>query len=302
MRGFSKNSLIFLMNFNKDINQAYIYIAPAVILVTLICIYPIIRTFVMSFTDNDGLNPANFIGFENYVKLFLDPNYITPIKNTIIWTVMASFFPVTIGFLFAYSIQFLPRSNFFQILIYLPATVSAAAAGVLFGFILDKSGLFNQLLEIFGFGHLTRDWLFRSPENTYSMIGAYTWQATGINMMIFLVGLQGLPKEQMEAAKIDGAGGLTLIFKIVIPMIMPYFVIASLLALINSFRVFDSVWVMTMGGPARYSETLAVTMYREGFVIFDLGYAAAVAVLISLVGLIFSYLYLKSVLLKEDVT
>ena len=290
------------MNFNKDTNQAYLYIAPAVILVSLICIYPIIRTFIMSFTDNDGLNPANFIGFDNYIKLFLDPNYIIPIKNTIIWTVLATVFPVAIGFLFAYSIQFLPRSNFFQILIYIPATVSAAAAGVLFGFILDKSGLINQVLALIGFEHLNRDWLFRAPENTYSMIGAYTWQATGINMMIFLVGLQGLPKEPMEAAKIDGAKGFTLIFKIVIPMIMPYFVIASLLALINSFRIFDSVWVMTMGGPGRYSETLAVTMYREGFIIFDLGYAAAVAVLISLVGLVFSYYYLKSVLTKEDVS
>ena len=290
------------MNFNKDTNQAYLYIAPAVILVSLICIYPIIRTFIMSFTDNDGLNPANFIGFDNYIKLFLDPNYIIPIKNTIIWTVLATVFPVAIGFLFAYSIQFLPRSNFFQILIYIPATVSAADAGVLFGFILDKSGLFNQVLALIGFEHLNRDWLFRAPENTYSMIGAYTWQATGINMMIFLVGLQGLPKEPMEAAKIDGAKGFTLIFKIVIPMIMPYFVIASLLALINSFRIFDSVWVMTMGGPGRYSETLAVTMYREGFIIFDLGYAAAVAVLISLVGLVFSYYYLKSVLTKEDVS
>ena len=290
------------MSLNQDKTQAYLYVAPAVILVGIICIYPIFRTLIMSFTDNDGLNPENFIGIKNYVRLFLEPNYITPIKNTILWTIFATIFPVTIGFLFAYSMQFLPRSNYFQILVYLPATVSAAAAGVLFGFILDKSGLFNQILSLFGFEHLTRDWLFRAPENTYSMIGAYTWQATGINMMIFIVGLQGLPKEPMEAAKIDGAKGLTLIFKVVVPMIMPYFVIASLLALINSFRVFDQVWVMTMGGPGRYSETLAVTMYREGFVIFDLGYAAAVAVLISSVGLIFSYFYLKSVLTKEDVS
>ena len=285
----------------KDKNQAYFYVAPAVILVGLICIYPILRTLVMSFTDNDGLNPAKFIGFDNYVRLFLDPNYITPIYNTIIWTVFATVFPVAIGFLFAYSMQFLPRSNYFQILVYLPATVSAAAAGVLFGFILDKSGLINQILSLIGYDHLVRDWLFRAPENTYSMIGAYTWQTTGINMMIFIVGLQGMPKEQLEAAKIDGAKGLTLVLKIVIPMIMPYFVIASLLALINSFRVFDQVWVMTQGGPGRYSEVLAVTMYREGFVLFDLGYAASVAVLISLVGLVFSYFYLRSVLVKEDV-
>ena len=174
---------------NKDKNQAYFYVAPAVILVGLICIYPIVRTLVMSFTDNDGLNPANFIGFKNYIRLFLDPNYITPIYNTVIWTVFATIFPVAIGFLFAYSMQFLPRSNYFQILVYLPATVSAAAAGVLFGFILDKSGLINQILSFIGYDHLVRDWLFRAPENTYSMIGAYTWQSTGINMMIFILDL-----------------------------------------------------------------------------------------------------------------
>ena len=84
----------------KDKNQAYFYVAPAVILVGLICIYPILRTLVMSFTDNDGLNPAKFIGLDNYVRLFSDPNYITPIYNTIIWTVFATVFPVAIGFLF----------------------------------------------------------------------------------------------------------------------------------------------------------------------------------------------------------
>ena len=124
------------MSLNQDKTQAYLYVAPAVILVGIICIYPIFRTLIMSFTDNDGLNPENFIGIKNYVRLFLDPNYITPIKNTILWTIFATIFPVTIGFLFAYSMQFLPRSNYFQILVYLPATVSAAAAGVLFGFIL----------------------------------------------------------------------------------------------------------------------------------------------------------------------
>jgi len=104
--------------FNKDNNQAYLYIAPAAILVSLICLYPILRTLVMSFTDNDGLNPSKFIGFDNYVRLFSDPNYVTPIVNTIIWTVFATVLPVTIGFIFAYSMQFLPKSNYFQVLAY----------------------------------------------------------------------------------------------------------------------------------------------------------------------------------------
>ncbi len=131
------------------------------------------------------------------------------------------------------------------------------------------------------------------------MIGAYTWQATGLNMMLFLVGLQGLPHEPIEAAKLDGCGTWRLTTQIVLPMLMPYIVIATLLAVVNGFKVFDLIWVMTQGGPGRTSETLAVTMYREGFILFRLGYSAAIAVIISIAAMVFSYFYMRSVINQE---
>jgi multiple sugar transport system permease protein len=142
--------------------------------------------------------------------------------------------------------------------------------------------------------------LFEAPLNTFAMIAAYTWQSTGLNLMLFLVGLQGLSPEPIEAAKLDGCTGFNLTRRIIVPMLMPFIVIATLLAVVNGFKVFDLIWVMTQGGPGRSSETLAVTMYREGFILFKQGYSAAIAVVISIAAIAFSYLYLRSVLDQES--
>jgi multiple sugar transport system permease protein len=180
----------------------------------------------------------------------------------------------------------------------MPATISAAAVGILFSFIFAfDNGALNTILRAFGFEGAR--WLFSSPTNTFSMIAAYTWQSTGLNMMLFLVGLQGLPPEPIEAAKLDGCSGFKLARYIIIPMMMPFIVIATLLAVINGFKVFDQIWVMTQGGPGRSSETLAVTMYREGFILFNQGYSSAIAVIIGIAAMLFSYFYLRSVLDQE---
>ncbi len=278
----------------------YFYVLPAALFVTAFLIYPMIATLILSFTNSDGLTAPEFVGLANYRRFFVDPNFLRPLGNTLIWTAASLAFPVTLGFLFAFAINALPRANFFQVGIYLPATISAAAAAVLFTFVLDKNGLANTLLNAVGLDMLATNWLFAIPQNTWAMIGAYTWQATGLNMMIFLVGLQGLPGEPLEAARLDGAKGWSMVRYIILPMMTPYLIIASLLAVVNGFKVFDTIWVMTQGGPARSSETLAVTMYREGFILFDQGYAAAVAVVISIVALGFSYFYLRTVLGRES--
>ena len=209
--------------------------------------------------------------------------------------------PVTLGFVFALSLNAVRGGNLFKVGLYLPATIAAAAAGIMFIFVFDPTnGVLNSLLRSLGLGQLAARWLFDTPTNTYAMIAAYTWQATGLNMMLFLVGLQGLPPEPLEAARIDGCSGWRLVRSIILPMLLPYIVITSLLAAVSGFKVFDLIWVMTQGGPARSSETLAVTMYREGFILFNQGYSASIAVLISLIALTFSYFYLRSVLDEES--
>jgi len=278
--------------------EPYLYVLPAAIFVVAFLLYPMVLTVIRSFTHDDGITAPQFAGLQNFTDLFADPHFLVSLNNTFIWTIAAVVLPVTLGLIFAITLNGVRWSGFFKSIIYLPATISAAAVGILFSFIFGyDNGALNSLLNVFGI-HNVR-WLFEAPINSYSMIGAYTWQSTGLNMMLFLVGLQGLPQEPLEAAKLDGCTPFGLVWRIIIPMLMPYVVIATLLAVVNGFKVFDQIWVMTQGGPGRSSETLAVTMYREGFIMFNQGYSAAIAVIIALAALIFSYFYLRSVLDQE---
>lgn len=281
--------------------QPYLYVLPAAAFVVFFLLYPMVVTLWQSFTRFDGITDPVFVGLANFRELFVDPNFLLSLKNTVIWTVASVAFPVTLGLVFALTINGLRGATFFKISVYLPATISAAAVGILFTFVFDPgNGVINAILDAIGLGALKQRWLFEAPLNTYSMIGAYTWQATGLNMMLFLVGLQGLPLEPIEAAKLDGCSTWRLTRQIVIPMLMPYIVIATLLAVVNGFKVFDLIWVMTQGGPGRTSETLAVTMYREGFILFKLGYSAAIAVIISIAAMSFSYFYMRAVIGQES--
>jgi ABC-type sugar transport system permease subunit len=278
--------------------EPFLYVLPAVLFVAVFLLYPVVTTIWRGFTKFDGITDPVFVGFANYLQLFADAHFLRSLGNTIIWTIASVVLPVGLGLTFALTFNAVKWSDFFKTIVYLPATVSAAAVGILFTFIFAfDNGALNAILNLFGFEG--RRWLFEAPTNTYAMIAAYTWQSTGLNMMLFLVGLQGLPPEPIEAAKLDGCTGFSLVRRIVIPMLTPFIVIATLLAVVNGFKVFDQIWVMTQGGPGRSSETLAVTMYREGFILFNQGYSAAIAVIIGLAAMIFSYFYLRSVLDQE---
>ena len=226
------------------------------------------------------------------------------LKNTLLWVIASVVLPVSLGFIMALTLEKLPGATIFKSALYLPVTFSAAAAGIVFTYVFDPgNGVLNVLFRAIGLSQIGNSrWLFDSPLNTFSMIVAYTWQSTGFNLMIFLIGLQGLPKEPLEAAKIDGAAGWNFTRLITIPMMIPFVTIAAISAAINGFKAFDLIWVMTQGGPGRSSETLAVTMYREGFILFHQGYSSAIAVIISLIALVFSYLYLRSIFDRESQT
>jgi ABC-type sugar transport system permease subunit len=278
--------------------EPFLYVLPAALFVAAFLLYPVVITVWQGFTTYDGISDPVFVGLDNYGHLFGDAHFLRSLWNTLVWTVAAVIFPVGLGFLLALTLNGVRWSNVFKTIIYMPATISAAAVGILFSFIFAfDNGALNTILR--GLGFDGQRWLFDAPINTWSMIGAYTWQSTGLNMMLFLVGLQGLPQEPIEAAKLDGCTGFGLVRHIIVPMMTPFIVIATLLAVINGFKVFDQIWVMTQGGPGRSSETLAVTMYREGFILFNQGYSAAIAVIIGLAAMTFSYFYLRSVLEQE---
>jgi len=279
----------------------YLYLLPATLLVVVMLLYPTVSTFVLSFTDFDGLNPPQFVGLQNYLRLVTDHNFLRSLGNTVIWVVATLLFPVLIGLAIAATVNRLRGERIYKWVFYLPYALSFTTTGVLFVFLLNPAeagGTINGLLHALGLGSWARSWLFQPPINTYAMIAAYTWQTMGSNMVLFLVGLQTIPQDPIEAAQIDGASGWQTFRHVTWPLLQPIAIVVIVMAVVNSFKVFD--YVMTQGGPYRSSETLAVTMYRESFVSFKMGYGSAVAMVLSIFVLALSWVYLRRALPKLD--
>lgn len=277
----------------------YLYVAPALLLVVALLLYPVAYTVAISFTDWNLVAAPRFVGFEKYRSVALDPAFRRSFENTLLWTGGTLILPVLGGLLLAVGMERVPAQRLWKVAIYLPHVLAATVVGVVWNYIYLNEGVLNQALQHLGLGSLARPWLAFSPTNTYAMIVASTWRALGPAMVLFLVGLQMIPADVVEAAMLDGASALRLLRDVKLPLLKPITAVVVLLSVANSFTTFDLVWVMTQGGPYRSSETLAVTMYRQAFVTWDLGYAAALAVILSAIVLIFSVGYLWLVFRRE---
>jgi ABC-type sugar transport system permease subunit len=280
--------------------STYLYLAPMVIVVGAFLLYPAASTIWYSFTNWNGTTAATFAGLRNYVQLLTDPQFATSFTNTLLWVVGVLVLQVGLGLLFAVVLNSVIGSEFFKTIFYLPAALSGAATGVIWTFVFDPSqGVVNTFLRAVHLGGLAQDWLTTPPLNTWAMIVAATWLGLGPNMLLFLVGLQNIPRDPIEAALIEGAGKLRLFWHITVPLLRPMMTVVVAMALINSFKVFDIIWTMTQGGPYRSSETLAVTMYYESFVNFQLGYGASIAVVLTIIVMAASFFYIRSMFRRD---
>ncbi|MGV9379093.1 carbohydrate ABC transporter permease [Nonomuraea sp. NPDC003707] len=263
------------------------YVAPAVLLVAGLLYAPFLWTAYLSFTRYDGLEPAQWIGVHNFGKLLDDPALLTSIRNTLLWVIGTMVLPVGLGLLVAVLSYDIKGGVWFRVPFLLPYALSGAGLAMVWSPILSHDGIANKLLGV------DTAFLQDAPVNTLAMLLVWTWQQLGVNMLLFVVGLQSIPKEPIEAARLDGAGGWRLFRYVIWPLMRPLTAVVVGLALVASLKTFDIVWVLTQGGPGRNSETLAVTMYKETFVASDYGYGSAVAVMLTVVTGLASYLYLK---------
>ncbi|MEW1839009.1 sugar ABC transporter permease [Nonomuraea angiospora] len=265
----------------------YGYVAPAVLLVAGLLYAPFLWTAYLSFTRYDGLEPAQWIGVHNFGKLLDDPALLTSIRNTLLWVIGTMVLPVGLGLLVAVLSYDIKGGVWFRVPFLLPYALSGAGLAMVWSPILSHDGIANRLLGV------DTAFLQDAPVNTLAMLLVWTWQQLGVNMLLFVVGLQSIPKEPIEAARLDGAGGWRLFRYVIWPLMRPLTAVVVGLALVAGLKTFDIVWVLTQGGPGRNSETLAVTMYKETFVASDYGYGSAVAVMLTVVTGLASYLYLK---------
>jgi ABC-type sugar transport system permease subunit len=272
--------------------EAAAFLFPAVAVVAVVLLVPFVVTVVRSFRSNDL--SESFAGIDNYTAMLSTPEVTRSLLNTLIWVAGSLVLPVGLGLAVAVltnSVRWGPVARLF---IVLPYAISGAAVAVVGGFLLRSDGAVNQALRAVGLDSWARNWLLEWPLNVFSAIGVSTWQSTGVAVVLFLVGLQTIPPETMEAARIDGAGGWVLFRRIVVPQLRPVTAVVVGITLANALKTFDMIWVLTQGGPARSSETLAISMYRESFLLQRVGTGSAIAVVLSVVVVAASWVYLRS--------
>ena len=266
----------------------YLYIAPAVIFITVFFISSIIYAFRLSFFEWDGFSDMKFVGLDNYIKLFRDKNFLTSVMNTVIWVASSLVLSLAMPLLFAILIIKSSWSGGFKNIFYFPSALSGTVGGLLMTSILSIYGL-PKIMGTLGFPELVRDWLSIPYANTFVMIVSGIWQGLGLNMLLFISGLKSLDSSPIEAARIEGANTLQMYTKVVV----------LLMSLVNSFKTFDNIWIMTKGGPYRTSETLALTMYQESFIRNDFGRGAAVAIVLTVVVVFVSYFNIRNSFKEE---
>jgi ABC-type sugar transport system permease subunit len=272
---------------------SFTFLVPALVLVVGLFWYSIVMTVVTSLTDSQGLTPPHFIGMKNYVDLFHDPTFGTSLLNTFIWVAGMVILPVGIGLAAAVLLQNLRGQTIFKNVFYLPYAIGLTSTGVIWSLLLSNGGL-PTMLAALGLKQFAQySFLNAVPMNTYAMILVATWQGMGTNMLLFLIGLNGLDRSALEAARLDGANGLKLFLHVTFPLLRPVTMIILSITLVNSLQTFNLIWVMTQGGPYDSSSTLATWMYKETFALFHVGYGSAIAVILLVIVLLASFFQLR---------
>ncbi|MFZ7087256.1 carbohydrate ABC transporter permease [Curtobacterium sp. RRHDQ10] len=262
-----------------DTVVGYLFILPAIIGLVLFVGYPMVTSLYHSFTDWNGLTPARWIGVQNYVRMFTqDTKFWPSIEVTLLWVVISV--PVTIAAGLGLAVvvnRSLRGVRLFRTLFYLPVVLPAVAVLTLWKYIYDPTyGLANEVLR---FLHLpTSMWLGDSKVALASILIVGVWGVGG-TMIIFLAGLQAVPVELIEAAKVDGAGAVRRFFRITLPMIGPILLLQLVLQLNAAFQTFNQVAILTKGGPGVSTNLFMYKIYTDGFANFisspQLGYATA---------------------------
>ncbi len=260
--------------------------------VAVLLYVPLLWTTFISFTEYNGLGDPEWVGLANYVEMFEDPRFLGSVLNTLLWVGGTLLVPVGIGLGVALLTWNLKGGTWLRLPFLIPYAVSGIGVGVVWSFILGSGGALDQALGAFGIADTPR-WLVDAPLNTVVMILATSWQGVGVNALLFTIGLQSIPKEPLEAAKMDGASGFRLFRSVLWPMLRPLTAVVVGLSIVASLKTFDIVQGMTKGGPGGASETLALTMYKETFVNSDYGLGSAIAVFLTVVTLVASILYLR---------
>lgn len=266
----------------------YLFILPAIVILTIFFFIPFFQTIGLSFYNysNSIYNPQ-FADLQNYVQILHSGIFYQVMGNTFLYLIIAVPFLVIFPLFLAVLInQKIRGITLYKILIYLPVIVSIVVAAIAFKWLYAQEGILNYFVSLLGFNPI--GWLTDSRFALLSVAIVTIWKGVGYYMMIYLAALMSVPQELYEACDIDGANFLTKHLTVTIPQILPTIALVSTISIISAMKVFVEIYVMTKGGPLNSSKTIVYYIYERAFENLDLGYASALAVVLLIVIMAFS--------------
>ena len=263
----------------KEAVQGVIYILPSFVLILIFCIVPIFMSGFFSFTDYNIMNAPEFVGLDNYKKMFQDSYVRDAAKNTLLYVVMTvpvqTLLALTLAAFLAEKMRN-KTGGFLRSVMFIPVIASAVTAGTIWRIILNTDGGFlNNILNFFHISSV--NWLGSTQTSLLSICIVAVWKNVGYFLVIYYAGIMGIQKELYEAAKVDGATSIQQFTKITLPILKPITYLVVTLGIIWSFQVFDLAYLMTGGGPGHSSVTLVMGIYNAAFKQYKMGYACAMA-------------------------
>lgn len=285
-----KTSLFKRMNKHK---MFYLFIAPFFILFLTFSLFPIIASFFLGFTEWNGMGTPEWVGFENYVRLFHDPIFIKSLLNTLYIWFFSSVLTLGLAFILAYMVNYYIKraKGFYRVVFLFPLLVAPALTAVMISVIFStNSGVMNLFLSFFMEGDAHIEWLRSETLIKPLIVLIVIWRWTGYHFILFLAGLQTISSEVYEAAKIDGASGAQIMRKITLPLMLPIIMVSVLTATVGGIQTFDEPYVLTQGsgGTNDAGLSMAMYLYQNAFEYFDFGMASAQSYILFAIILLFT--------------
>ena len=273
----------------------WLFVLPAFLVYVAFVIGPMCYSAVLSLYRWDGISPVKtFVGLKNYHALFfVDGVFWTALKNNVIWAACAIVVPNGVGLALALVLNRPFRGRtLFRGIFYFPSVLSLVLVGLIWSWLYHPTfGLINEVLRSVGLGSWARYWLSDTSTALYAAFVAAAWQSTALPMILYLAGLQNIPSEAIESARVEGAGTLALFRYITFPLLRETTMVVLAITIIGSLGVYDIIYTMTYGGPADSTEVLAVYMYFHTYIYNNVGFGTAIAVVLFLLTMVFAVPY-----------
>jgi ABC-type sugar transport system permease subunit len=268
---------------------------------TVFVLLPLAQSIQIATWNWNGLSEPTSIGLANFSRALNDPLFIGAFRNTALWLIVAVTVPTVLGLLLAVLLDRpLRASRVYKSAFYMPITLSLVVVGQVWIWIYQPDwGLLNTVLRTVGLDDLTRAWLGDPATSLAAVILAWSWQQTALSLILYLAALTTIPRDLLEAASIDGASAWQQFRRIIVPLLRPASVVVVALAVINTLKGFDIVFMLTKGGPFHTSSNLAMFMYSETFLKYRIGYGAAIAVALFILAVIVIVIYFRQVRASE---